>query len=243
MITTAQTPAELALLYPMQGWLHPDLAPHVEGIQAFVTRMVDTAWAIPEVWKLPALERHAVRFVMSLKSHANDRAYSVPLLHPDLCDLLVAYAQEKRELFAVNDDEEGDYQMPELVLQRENEAIYHSILAFAQTTLYPVMNLIWGRKVDRTESIQLAHYSADGINSSGWHLDEDSNMTAVVNLAPELYTGGGTAFRTRLNWGVHVPPVPKGHALVFNGHQTLHHGVSIDSGDRYILVFWCTTGR
>jgi predicted 2-oxoglutarate/Fe(II)-dependent dioxygenase YbiX len=89
----------------------------------------------------------------------------------------------------------------------------------------------------------LAKYTPEGTKQTQWHHDADSNMTGLINLAPELYTGGGTDIRTTLLTYDHIPSIPKGHALVFNGNMLLHRGAPVETGERYLLVFWVTTDR
>lgn len=238
-----ETPLEIALTYPFMGWVHPSLAAHLEGIDQLVTRLEATSYEIPKLIDLSAKEFRALTYIETLPRFASGQVVALPLLHPDLCDLLVAFAQQKAADYEVNATEEDAYQMPELVLQVVHPPIYHALLTFATNSLYKVMKLIWGRGPTRTESIQLARYNATGISGSGWHHDEDSNMTVVANLAPELFKGGGTDFRLNISTYVHVPPVDKGHALIFNGHQILHRGAPVASGERNILVWWCTSGR
>lgn len=36
-----------------------------------------------------------------------------------------------------------------------------------------------------------------------------------------------------------VPPLDKGHALLFSGKTVLHRGLNVDAGTRNILVYWC----
>ena len=60
------------------------------------------------------------------------------------------------------------------------------------------------------------------------------NRNKDVRINTGKYKGGGTAFH---NYG-EVPPLPTGHALMFPSFNNLHKGLPVESGDRYLLVFW-----
>lgn len=227
------------LKQPFAGWMHPDLAKVQPGIFLLSNYMDEMRWNITDEYDDD--EWAAVEFIEGLPRYANGLACSVPLLHPDVCDLIIEEINRSGLEWVPNDDEDEDYQIPEIILKHRMIELHESLQKFADSTLFRIMKLLWGRKPTNVRSIQLAKYTPEGTRMSGWHHDEDSNMTAVVNLAPELYTGGGTDVRTGLLTYEHVPPVPKGHALIFNGHQTLHRGAPVESGERNILVFWTTT--
>lgn len=227
------------LTRPFTGWLHPDLAKVQHGLFPLVQYMEDLRWNITD--EFSDEEWAAVEFLDSLPRYANGLAVSVPLLHPDVCDLIIEEINKPGLVWEPNDEEDEDYQIPEIVLKHHMKELHQSLHKFGDATLFRIMKLLWGRGPNHVRSIQLAKYTPEGTRMSGWHHDEDSNMTAVINLAPELYTGGGTDIRTGLLTYEHVPPVPKGHALIFNGYQTLHRGAPVESGERNILVYWTTT--
>lgn len=202
-----------------------------------------TAQEIPDVWTLPEEQIVALDWFYGLPRYVNNSVFSAPLLHPDVCDLLIQYIEENKDKFKPNIEEMPDYQINELVLSDVYPELYNSILEFAKNTLFLLYNLHWGKYPNTVESIQLAQYEVTGTKKTGWHHDASSNMTGVVNLAPELYTGGGTDIRTSILSYEHIPPVPKGHVLIFNGNSTLHRGAEVESGVRNLLVFWITTDR
>ncbi len=71
-----------------------------------------------------------------------------------------------------------------------------------------------------------------------WHHDASADISMVVPLNTGEYQGGGTEF---LNRGT-VEPLPTGHALIFPSFTHMHRELAVESGDRYLLVFWlkCT---
>ena len=231
------------LLTPSREWLHPELDLHIEGIVDLVARLDKTGHVIPNIFDLNDNEGDALLWFLNLPRYGNEDAISAPILHPDICDELIQYIAEHEDQFKANDEEETEYQIPELVLSSTNPALFKSLLTFAKNSLFLLYNLYWGKHPHTVESIQLAKYTASGIKKTEWHHDANSNMTAVINLAPELYTGGGTDIRTSILRYEHIKPVPKGHALIFNGNSLLHRGAKMESGDRNLLVFWITTDR
>lgn len=228
----------LHLKQPWIGWLHPELAAHYKGLKSLLHHLEETAGNIPDLGDLDEQQVSALQWFESLSRPVAGKALAIPLLHPDLCDALLSVMREQGGEMAPNPQEAAEYRIPELVLQYKMPELYRSIRAFAESLLYPICTLFWGKEPREIRSIQLARYTPDGTRMTGWHHDEDSNMTAVVNLAPELYSGGGTDFRTGIMTFEYVPPVPKGYALIFNGYNTLHRGAPVQSGERNILVFW-----
>ena len=67
-----------------------------------------------------------------------------------------------------------------------------------------------------------------------WHHDESADISVVIPLNTGGYVGGGTEFH---NHGT-LKPLPSGHALIFPSFTNLHRGLAVESGDRYLLVFW-----
>jgi hypothetical protein len=227
-----------ALAVPFQGWLHPELAEHHHGLTSLAGYLESTLGAVPKIEDLKPHEQVALEWFENLPRYANGLALSAPIIHPDLCELLIEEIKHPANDWRPNENEGKAYQIPEIVLRREIPTLHRSLNQFAEQSLFKIMFLLWGKVPKHVESIQLAWYSADGTRSTEWHHDTDSNMTAVINLAPELFAGGGTDIRTGIRTYDHIPPVPKGHALLFNGHQSLHRGAPVEVGDRYILVYW-----
>jgi hypothetical protein len=231
----------IELLTSDRDWLHPELDKHIEGIAEIVDSLNYSDANIPDLDNLSFQQLEALDWFYGLPTYCNEQAIVAPLLNPKVCDALIQYIEGKQ--FKTNEEEETQYRIPELVLSQKDPGLFKSISEFAKNSLFLLYNLHWGKYPCRIESIQLAKYEPGGIKKTGWHHDADSNMTGVVNLAPELYEGGGTDLRTNMLAYEHVPPIPKGHVLIFNGNAILHRGSEVESGTRNLLVFWITTDR
>lgn len=227
----------LHLKRPWDGWLHPELRSHLQGLRELLLHLESIYGNIPRLEDLEERQKAALDWFEGLPRPV-EGALSIPLIHPEMCDELLSVMKDQGGDLAPNPQEAEAYRIPELVLQQKMPELYEPTKLFAERVLYLICKLFWGREPEKIRSIQLAKYTPDGTRMTGWHHDDDSNMTAVVNLAPELYTGGGTDFRTGIMTYEYVPPVQKGHALVFNGYNTLHRGAPVETGERNILVFW-----
>ena len=92
---------------------------------------------------------------------------------------------------------------------------------------------LWGRVVT-DGGIQIANYNIRDKQQGAWHHDASADISVVVPLNTGEYEGGGTEFQGR---GV-VEPLPTGSALMFPSFTHMHRGLPVQSGDRYLLVFW-----
>lgn len=222
-------------------WLHPELEKNIEGIAALVDSFNNIDFDIPDLEDLSINQLEAMDWFYGLPRYCKDQVIVAPLINPLLCDKLIQYINGKQ--FIPNEEEEDKYKIPEFILAEKDPELFNTLIEFAKISLFLLYNLHWGKYPSRIDSIQLAQYKPDGIKKTSWHHDADSNMTGVVNLAPELYKGGGTDVRTTLLTYEHIPPIPKGHVLIFNGNMILHRGSEVESGIRNLLVFWITTDR
>lgn len=172
---------------------------------------------------------------LPITQHGN--AISIPLLDPRVCDDIVRRHQDAE--FTPNMAEEPDYRINELVLD-PSERSTMILMRFAEEVIWPLFSLLYGKAPNRFSSIQIARYGAPGPVGTGWHHDEDSEATCTVSLNPGQFAGGGTALRPLGGFAapVYVPPLPQGHALLFNGRTTLHRGLDVTEGVRNLLVFW-----
>jgi len=222
-------------------WIHPELDLHIDSIIDICNPMLETHHAdVLDLSRLTLNQLQAVEWFYSRSNHAGGLALSIPLLNPTICDLFIEYLQDKP--MVVNSKEHENYQIPELVTKTRDEELFNSLFAFAHYCLFPLMGLMWCKYPDRVETIQFAQYS-DKKAETTWHHDIYSDMTAVVNLAPELYTGGGTDIRTSLVTYEHVHSIPKGYVLLFSGSMSLHRGAQVETGTRNLLVFWTTSDK
>ncbi len=171
----------------------------------------------------------SVRFTMA------GPVYTIPMLTPEFCDEIVRRARGYS--YEVNEAEGLAYQIDEAVLQEKDPELYDQL-----AELLPVLNvwslLVYQRPVTRVSSFQIARYTPEGTNQTGFHHDKTSDITAVISLNPGEFEGGGTEIRVRPDMAELVPPLPKGSALFFNGKMIHHRGAQVTSGERYLLVCW-----
>ena len=162
--------------------------------------------------------------------------YKVPLFRRQFCKMLVEEIKlmEKEIPFEANDDEDELRQIPEIVLAEHVPELYRSMWFVVQNVLGPLINTIWQRDCRDVATIQIANYNPKNKQKGAWHHDESADISVVVPLNTDEYKGGGTEFH---NHGV-LNPLPSGHALIFPSFTNLHRGLAVDSGDRYLLVFW-----
>ena len=97
-----------------------------------------------------------------------------------------------------------------------------------------MFNALWQRDCKDPTTIQIANYNLVDKKQGAWHHDDSAEISVVVPLNTGSYKGGGTAFH---NYG-EIGPLPTGHALMFPSFINLHKGLPVESGDRYLLVFW-----
>ena len=165
---------------------------------------------VRDVFTLPLFSEHFVRIIMDEISNIKASG-----------------------LFEANSAEDALRQIPEFTLEDNAPELYESIMAIVKGVLNPVFLSLWNRQVDGGH-IQIANYNPREKKAGAWHHDHSADITVVVPLNTGDYTGGGTEFYGK---GV-VPPLPSGHALIFPSFTHLHRGLLVESGDRYLLVFW-----
>ena len=169
-----------------------------------------------------------------LKEHC-EGVYSAPLFSEIFCDIFKDELKSLKEHYNFNPNPEEDElrQIPEIVLQECAPDIYRSLMYVAQTILNPMFIALWGRTISEG-GIQIANYNLIDKQQGAWHHDSSADISVVVPLNTGEYKGGGTEFAGR---GV-VEPIPTGHALMFPSFTHMHRGLAVESGDRYLLVFW-----
>jgi len=161
--------------------------------------------------------------------------YTVPFFSEKFCSILL---DEMRNLedyygFVPNPDEDVLRQIPEITFQDNCPEIYNSLFQTIYTIGNPIFLNIWNRHVNGG-GIQIANYNLKDKKQGAWHHDASADISMVVPLNTGEYEGGGTEF---LNRGT-VEPLPTGHALIFPSFTHMHRGLSVESGNRYLLVFW-----
>lgn len=220
-----------ALACSLETYLHPDL------------RAV-----LPVMWKLAEFsERHAWNKQPRTKEmqraldwldarQITDGVYVVPFLAPNVARAIQFEANDWPR--CPNEAEEKAYRIPEIVLKEACPQLFRTTSELMQAGMWPVLQVVHGRTPSRINSIQLARYEPSGTRHGNWHHDEDSDQTIVVSLNSDAFEGGGTDIMTGPWSRLHVPKVPTGHALIFNGKMTLHRGCAVESGVRDLLVYW-----
>jgi len=143
--------------------------------------------------------------------------------------------QMRKELaFETNQDEDILRQIPEIVLKEQCPELYRNMWFVVRTIINPMIMSIWQRDCEDPATIQIANYNIVDKQQGNWHHDESADISVVVPLNTGGYTGGGTEFH---NHGT-LKPIPNGHALMFPSFTNLHRGLTVEDGDRYLLVFW-----
>lgn len=221
---------------PQEAWLHPELRLHLPALERLSQSLQEGRYEWPE------LDTEQLQAVLWLSGYAIEgtRAFGLPFLSPEYCDKLVVEANEMRDVFGyhVNESEQEPYQIPELVVQQYCGNLATCLNILFERVMTAVCRVAYGITPAQTTSIQFAKYEPHGVDHGNWHTDIDSDITAVVSLQPEAFTGGGTDIRTRQMHHVTVDPLAKGHALLFHGKTTVHRGRAVKSGTRDLLVFW-----
>lgn len=227
----------------IENLLHPELREHLPAIKEIITcakevssdpeRLADLiaedeSWLAAYSWYMDYLTCNSV-------VTCGGTVYGVPFLAPEFCDLLLVGADQSG--YEVNKTEGQPYQIPEIILADKMPDHYAVCVELIQY-LNLWFNLIWQLDAGEITSIQLAKYEPSDTPRGNWHHDRDSDLTAVVSLAPELHTGGGTDIRLSATAYHRAPPLPKGFALIFNGKLVQHRGCPVESGERNLLVYW-----
>ena len=162
--------------------------------------------------------------------------YTFPLFRRQWCKMMVEEIEIMRKelAFETNEHEDELRQIPEIVLKTQCPELYRNMWFVVQTVLNPIFNALWQRNCADPTTIQIANYKLVDKKQGAWHHDDSSDISVVVPLNTGSYEGGGTAFH---NYGK-INPLPVGHALMFPSFINLHKGLPVESGDRYLLVFW-----
>ena len=161
--------------------------------------------------------------------------YTVPFFSKKFCNILLDEMQNLEAYFGFNPNPEEDNlrQIPEITFQDNCPQIFQSLMQTIYTIGNPIFLNIWNRHVD-SGGIQIANYNLKDKKQGAWHHDASADISMVVPLNTGKYKGGGTEFLKRGT----VEPLPTGHALIFPSFTHMHRGLAVESGDRYLLVFW-----
>ena len=161
--------------------------------------------------------------------------YTVPFFSKKFCDILLDEMKNLEDHFGFvpNPEEDNLRQIPEITFQDNCPQIFQSLMQTIYTIGNPIFLNIWNRHVD-SGGIQIANYNLKDKKQGAWHHDASADISMVVPLNTGKYKGGGTEFLKRGT----VEPLPTGHALIFPSFTHMHRGLAVESGDRYLLVFW-----
>ena len=133
-----------------------------------------------------------------------------------------------------NPDEDELRQIPEFVIPEHSPDLLNLMRLVIRDVISPVNWSLFGQEELSIASVQIAHYNPKGKKAGAWHHDGSADFTVVVPLNTGEYVGGGTEF---FGLGT-VEPLETGSALIFPSTSHMHRGLAVESGDRYLLVFW-----
>jgi len=219
----------LLLAYPSDWYIQKDTFDAVkDSIQPIVNFYEDKGLGLRKDTNLDKIIKEPLKDV-----------YTVPFFSEKFCDILL---DEMKNLeahfgFEPNPEEDDLRQIPEITFQDNCPEIFQSLMQTIYTIGNPIFLNIWNRHVD-SGGIQIANYNLKDKKQGAWHHDASADISMVVPLNTGKYKGGGTEFLKRGT----VEPLPTGHALIFPSFTHMHRGLAVESGDRYLLVFWlkCT---
>ena len=215
----------LLLTYPSDWYIHKDTFDAVkESIQPIVNFYEDSGVEPRQDTKLDKIIKEPLKDV-----------YTVPFFSEKFCDILLDEMKNLEAHFGFNPNPEEDNlrQIPEITFQDNCPQIFQSLMQTIYTIGNPIFLNIWNRHVD-SGGIQIANYNLRDKKQGAWHHDASADISMVVPLNTGKYKGGGTEFLKRGT----VEPLPTGHALIFPSFTHMHRGLAVESGDRYLLVFW-----
>ena len=218
-------------------YLHPALRQHIPGIAALaeIGQMMD--WDVDAMLAYTTKHVHVLAAWRWLTSRqVAPGVFDIPYYSAEFCDRLLLELQDKE--FARNEMEDVNFQIEELVLGNELPDLFETCETLFAVAMQPVLALLFSQDDSDLTSIQAAKYNPEEVSHGNWHFDQDSDHTVVVSLNPNDFKGGGTELRTGPFTVQYIPPLPKGHALLFMGRTTLHRGLYVEEGDRMLLVHW-----
>ena len=215
----------------MAAMLHPKLLENLSELQTLACELYDKLEdnSMPQDF----IERRKELLIEKIGiEKAFDGVYRAPYLNPKATKFLRDISENFT--WSPNEDEELAYQMNEVVLKHKVPRMYEDFKALYEDTLVPLWMIISGTMATEIHSIQLAKYLPDNRPNTGWHYDDDSECTTVVELSehPEE-TGASLKVFPNINLGL----AKSGWVTLFNGRTVLHATEPVTS-ERKILVHW-----
>lgn len=236
---------DVELGHALEKWIHPDLLHLLPGINLGLRLQEDYNYNLN--WcelgnRMPDTEYRMLAKAAATVHRYGSFAFKAPVFSELFCRRLLCELRVMEHTtgirFAPNQDEDSDFQIPEIVLEEVCPVLGRGIYDTALCSLWKWFQLAYNIKPGWVSSIQVANYTPQGTSHGNWHHDEDSDYTAVVSLDPDAYVGGGTDLKDGFGSTVHIPKIPQGHALIFPGKHVMHRGCAVESGRRLLLVFW-----
>lgn len=226
--------------------LHPELRPHIDNLLELVEgfevppsteEFTNRLRARPDLvgsyyWAYEKLNK-------SQRVSMGGSVFTMPLLDPQVCNNLIAHGEHlaKDGGWARNPCEPEEFQIPEIVLAQRSPATFKMLEGLIRY-INVFHAILYQRLPQSVSSIQFTKYTPETTNQGNWHHDLDSDFTVVVSLNPDLFEGGGTEVISDPMRTIQIPPLPAGHALIFNGKMIRHRGMEVTKGSRYLLTYW-----
>lgn len=226
---------------PLDFWAHGDWREHY-AITTDLTKAtnggdyheIQQTWKdLPQQtqdWLLGTLLNGKIQMI-------SGNAFILPVFSPAACEWILQRAKDYDYVENIEGELE-EYRIPEVVLSETDPLFFKHVGLALSNFLSPWFSMIWSAQPNVINSVQLAKYNPAERDKGNWHIDRDSDFTAVISLNPGGFTGGGTELADGPYNTVTIPPLPQGWALVFDGKRTYHQGLPVESGDRDLLVIW-----
>ena len=165
-------------------------------------------------------------------THHFNQVYSVPFYTKEFVDTLLKEIKELEKTinYEPNLNEDELRRSPEISLNLKCPELMKQLMISLHDIGTPIFYSVFGRTFYQG-TVHITKY--DPTWEGNWHHDA-CNISFVVPLNTGEYEGGGTKFHD----GGIIKPLPTGHGLFHSSFSTLHKGLSITKGYRYLLVFW-----
>lgn len=215
------------LLVPSRWMLDPNVYEAIEHDKKLIFKSIKEGW---DASTNP--EQFALNEVIQ---RIGSEIYAMPMFSKEFVEMTMNEIQNIKENsgFSVNEEEKPEARIEEFVLRHMCPGWHLSMMQLILAKINIIYSFLFGRPVV-DGIVQLANYNPKGVNQTCWHHDNDSDVTMVCPLNTGAYKGGGTEFFNRGK----IDPLPDGHALIFPAYGHLHRGITTESGDRYLFVFW-----
>ena len=165
-------------------------------------------------------------------THHFNQVYSVPFYTKEFINKLLKEIKELEKTidYEPNLKEDELRRSPEISLNLKCPELMKQLMTSLYDIGTPIFYSVFGRTFYQG-TVHITKY--DSTWQGNWHHDA-CNISFVVPLNTGEYEGGGTKFHD----GGIIKPLPTGHGLFHSSFSTLHKGLSITKGYRYLLVFW-----